>query len=112
MDKAESTVPNVIKYNPKTTYANTMNRMNSWGVYTLDKVNVVRSFNLTKTVNGGLKSIDNLVDDYLPGAEDELTEEKDNDVLEDNVTGQLVSLVNKLRKRTFKRFQNVQRLLH
>ena len=75
-----------------------------------DRLNVVRNFNLNKTVSGGLKSVDNLVDEYLPGTADEANDERNSDT-EDSLTGQALGIFGKLRKRSVKRVQNIQRLV-
>jgi len=111
LDKLESTVPSVTKFNPKTVYANSVNRLISVRSYAVDKLNFARSFNLNKTLNGGLKTIDNYVDEYLPGTEDEINQESNNHVNEETVSNQLWSTAGKLRRRGLKRVQNIQRLI-
>jgi len=85
LDKVETTVPSVTSFQPKTVYANAANRVLSWKRYIVDQVNKVRNFNLNKTVSGGLKSVDNLVDEYLPGSEDEVVAV--NNEVEDSLAG-------------------------
>jgi len=110
LDKIEATVPVVITYQPKNTYANFSNRLSAWKRYLTERWTLVRNFNLDKIVSGGLKSVDSLVDEYLPGGEDEVVDESNRDA-EISLINQSLGLFGKLRKRTLKRVQNVQRLV-
>ena len=108
LDKMETIVPSVIKFNPKNAYANTSNRLIRLKSSGSAKLNQIRSFNLAQTVNGGLKLVDGYVDEWLPGTEEENNENKQ---VEDSVTGQLYSTFGKLRRRSYRKVQNVQRLM-
>jgi len=110
LDKLESTVPSVTTFEPKNAYANTANRVLSWRRYLTEKLNVVRSFDVNQTVSSGLKTVENVIDEYIPGTEDDATEDRNNDV-DDSVTGRVFSIVGKLRKRSLRRVQNIQRLV-
>lgn len=109
LDKMETTVPFVFKFQPKNTYADYVNRLQSYRRYVTDKVNLVLNFNLRKTLSGGLKLVDNYVDEYLPGSEEENQENKVGD--ESTLVGQVWGIGGKLKKRTLKRVQNIQRLV-
>lgn len=101
-------MPSVTKFNPKTTYANSVNRLISWKNSGSARLNQIRNFNIAQTVNGGLKVVDGYVDEWLPGTEEENNENKQ---VEDSVLGQLYSTGGKLRRRSFRKLQNVQRLI-
>ena len=111
LDKVETTVPGVIKFNPKTLLANQVNRLVGWRNYGGEKLNQVRSFNLAKTVNGGLKVLDGYLDEYLPGTEEENSANEANNEAEQTVTGQLYTTFGKIRRRTFRKLRDVQRLM-
>ena len=108
LDKVETTVPSIVKFNPRTAYANQVNRLIGWRNYGGEKLNQVRAFNLTKTVNGGLKVVDGYVDEWLPGTEKENSASND---AEQSVTGQLYTTFGKVRRRSLRKLQSVQRLM-